>query len=340
MKYITFTVPCYNSAAYMQKCIESLLPAGRDVEIIIVNDGSTDGTAAIADAYAERYPNIVRVIHKENGGHGSGVNAGLENAKGLYFKVVDSDDWVDLHSLRRLLGTVKYRHERGQDVDLYLSNYVYEHVDDGVSYSVGYKNVFPKNRQFSWCDVGQFRTSQFLTMHAMTYRTELLRECGLRLPEHTFYVDNIFIMHPLPYVDSMFYINIDFYRYFIGRADQSVNEAVIMKRINQQERVARILIEDYIASRHLVCCRKLDRYLVRHIGINASIVSVFQNLKNTEESFAELRVFWNDVKDIDPTLYRRLRTSTVAALTDLPGPGGRFIVKNGYRISQKLFKFN
>ncbi len=340
MKYITFTVPCYNSAAYMRKCIESLLPAGRDAEIIIVNDGSVDDTAAIADAYAERYPNIVRVIHKENGGHGSGVNCGIENARGLYFKVVDSDDWVELRSLRRLIGTIKQRHERGQDVDLYLSNYVYEHVEDGKHYSVNYKNVFPKNRQFSWCDVGQFKTSQFLTMHAMTYRTELLRECGLCLPEHTFYVDNVFIMRPLPYVHTMLYINTDLYRYFIGRADQSVNEAVLMKRIDQQERVARILVEDYEASRKLICCRKLEKYMVRHIGINVSIVSVFRNMKNTEESFAALRCLWDDIKQADPVLYRRLRTSTVAGITNLPGRGGRFIAKNGYRISQKLFKFN
>ena len=94
MKLLSFTVPCYNSAAYMGKCVESLLKGGEDVEIIIVDDGSTDETAQIADDYAEKYPSVVRVIHKENGGHGSAVNAGIENAQGLFFKVVDSDDWV------------------------------------------------------------------------------------------------------------------------------------------------------------------------------------------------------------------------------------------------------
>ena len=95
MKYITFTVPCYNSQDYMERCIDSLLPGGEDVEIIIVNDGSTDATAQIADDYAARYPGIVRAVHKKNGGHGSGVNKGLELATGAYFKVVDSDDWLD-----------------------------------------------------------------------------------------------------------------------------------------------------------------------------------------------------------------------------------------------------
>ena len=103
MKYITFAVPCYNSESYMRRCIDSLLPGGRDVEIILINDGSTDGTAAIADEYQILYPDIVRVVHKANGGHGSGVNKGLELAKGLYYKVVDSDDWLDEQAYQKLL---------------------------------------------------------------------------------------------------------------------------------------------------------------------------------------------------------------------------------------------
>ena len=94
MKLLTFTVPCYNSQDYMRRCVDSLLIGGEDVEIIIVDDGSSDDTGAIADAYAEKYPSIVRAIHQENGGHGAGLNAGLNHATGLYFKVVDSDDWV------------------------------------------------------------------------------------------------------------------------------------------------------------------------------------------------------------------------------------------------------
>ncbi|MBQ3119712.1 MAG: glycosyltransferase family 2 protein, partial [Peptococcaceae bacterium] len=94
-KVLSIAIPSYNSEAYMANCIESLLIGGDDVEILIVNDGSKDGTAQIADAYAAKYPNIIRAVHQENGGHGEAVNAGLRNATGRYFKVVDSDDWVD-----------------------------------------------------------------------------------------------------------------------------------------------------------------------------------------------------------------------------------------------------
>ena len=103
MKLLTITVPCYNSESYMKRCIDSLLAGGEDVEIIIVDDGSTDGTAGIADEYAMQYPSVVKAIHQENGGHGQAVNTGIRNAKGLYFKVVDSDDWVKEEAYLKIL---------------------------------------------------------------------------------------------------------------------------------------------------------------------------------------------------------------------------------------------
>ena len=106
MKYLTFAIPCYNSAEYMSHAVESILIGGEDVEILIVNDGSQDETLQIAKQYEEKYPDIVRVIDKENGGHGDAVNAGLRNATGKYFKVVDSDDWVDEQSLRKIMETL------------------------------------------------------------------------------------------------------------------------------------------------------------------------------------------------------------------------------------------
>lgn len=99
-KLLTVTVPCYNSSEYMCKCIKSLLAGGEDMEIIIVNDGSTDETLSIAREYETAYPSIIRVVDKPNGGHGSGVNAGLARATGRYFKVVDSDDgWTRILSV-------------------------------------------------------------------------------------------------------------------------------------------------------------------------------------------------------------------------------------------------
>ena len=108
MKLLSIAIPCYNSEQYMRKCIDSLLVGGEDVEILIVDDGSTkDRTAEIADEYAAEFPTIVKAIHKENGGHGSAVNAGIANATGLYFKVVDSDDWVKEKAYLAILDTLR-----------------------------------------------------------------------------------------------------------------------------------------------------------------------------------------------------------------------------------------
>ena len=126
MKLLSVAIPCYNSQDYMENCIESLLPGGDEVEIIIVDDGSKDGTGAIADEYAARYPGIVKAIHQENGGHGEAVNTGLRNATGLYFKVVDSDDWVNAEAYREILETLQDLAGGPQMVDMFISNFVYE----------------------------------------------------------------------------------------------------------------------------------------------------------------------------------------------------------------------
>ena len=103
MKILSIAVPCYNSQEYMRKCVDSLLKGGEDVEILIVDDGSKDDTLKIARDYEEKYPTIVKAIHQENGGHGEAVNAGIRNATGLYFKVVDSDDWVNKEAYVQIL---------------------------------------------------------------------------------------------------------------------------------------------------------------------------------------------------------------------------------------------
>ena len=129
MKILSVAIPCYNSAAYMTKCIESVLLGGEDVEIIIVNDGSTkDNTAQIADEYAAKFPTIIKAVHQENGGHGQAVNSGLANATGLFFKVVDSDDWVDEDSYKKILETLKKISNEGKNLDMLIANYVYEKV--------------------------------------------------------------------------------------------------------------------------------------------------------------------------------------------------------------------
>ena len=172
MKLLTFAVPCYNSEAYMENCIRSLLPGGEDVEIIIVDDGSKDGTAAIADRYAAEYPTIIKAVHQENGGHGEAVNAGLRNATGLYFKVVDSDDWVNLEAYQKVLRILKELVHAKEVVDMMICNYVYEKQGALKKKVMCYKTAFPREQVFGWNDVKFLHKGQYILMHSVIYHLD------------------------------------------------------------------------------------------------------------------------------------------------------------------------
>ena len=227
----------------MEKCIKSCLAGGDDVEIIIVDDGSTkDDTLKIAKEYEAKYPNIVKAVHQENGGHGQAVNTGLANATGMFFKVVDSDDWVDVDVYLDIIKTLKELVAGPQTVDMFISNFVYDKAGAKHKKVMRYK-AFPENEVFQWDHAKKLHIGRYILMHSVIYRTMLLRECNLELPKHTFYVDNLFVFQPLPYVKNLYYKIVNFYHYFIGRDDQSVNEKVMISRIDQQIRVNKIMID-------------------------------------------------------------------------------------------------
>lgn len=339
-KLITFAVPCYNSAAYMRHCIDTLLTAGEQAEIILVDDGSVkDETPAICDEYAEKYPTIVRAIHQENGGHGEGVNQGIRNATGLYYKVVDSDDWLDTEALAKVLARLQLLVKRDRAPDLMICNYVYEHVEDNTSHVVRYTNAFPVERLFTWTHIGHLRPDQNLLMHSCIYRTAVLRKCGMVLPKHTFYVDNIFVYQPLPFVRRMYYMDLDLYRYFIGRADQSVNESIMVKRVDQQLRV----------TRHMIDCQDLDAlkgqprlraYMLHYLTMMMMVSDIFLLLDGSDEAHQKRHDLWQYLRDhASARVYRQVRVS-LALLTDPKTPVGRKIAISGYHIAQKIFKFN
>lgn len=322
MKLLSFTVPCYNSAKYMKKCIDSLLKGGEDVEIIIVNDGSTDETAAIADEYVENYPSVVKAIHKENGGHGSAVNAGIERASGLYFKVVDSDDWVKEEAYIQILETLRNLAGGEKVLDMLVSNFVYEKIGEKRHKVMRYKHALPQNEIFTWQDVRHFHKGQYILMHSVIFRTKLLRECGLKLPEHTFYVDNLYVFEPLPYVRNMYYLDVNFYRYYIGRADQSVNEEIMIGRIDQQIRVNKLMI-DYLTERknQIIGNKKLYQYMVSYLDIVTTVSSILLIRSEKEENLEKKKELWEYLKKKDWFLYRKLRYGLLGYCMNLPGRG-------------------
>lgn len=271
MKLLTVAIPCYNSESYMEHCINTLLTGGEEVEIIIVDDGSAkDRTGEIADRYAREYPTICRAIHQENGGHGEAVNTGLKNATGIFFKVVDSDDWVNEEAYEQVLATLRRFVYGGETLDMLVTNFVYEKEGARRKKVMKYHTAFPKDKVFGWNDVKFFMTGQYILMHSVIYRTGLLIQCGLELPKHTFYVDNIFVYQPLPHVKHIYYLDVNFYRYYIGRQDQSVNEEVMIGRIDQQIRVTKLMLGYYDAMK--ISSRKLRHYMIQYLEIMMTIV--------------------------------------------------------------------
>lgn len=340
MKLITFTVPCYNSAAYMDHCIETLLTAGEDAEIILVDDGSKDDTGKIADAYAEKYPTIVRVIHQENGGHGEGVNQGIRNATGVYFKVVDSDDWLDTDALQQVLAELRAHLNDEQPLDLMMANYVYEHVADNTQNVVDYKGILPEGRVFTWKEIGKFPPSKNILMHSVIYRTEMLRACRLELPKHTFYVDNIFVYQPLPAVKSIYYMDVDLYRYFIGRADQSVNEKVMVTRVDQQVRVTKLMIDSHNLKQLYQTQRKLARYMTSYLSMMMTISSIFLIIDGSPAALGKKTELWEYLRTSNPELYHKLKYRSLSFVGNIPGYQGRKLSVKLYRLARKIYKFS
>ena len=324
----------------MEKCIKSILPVGEDVEILIVDDGSQkDRTPQIADSYAARYPGIVKAVHQENGGHGEAVNTGLRNATGLYYKVVDSDDWVNTKGLVKIVQRMKQLEEQG-GVDLLLANFVYDKVGAKHKKLMRFTNVFPQDEVFEWDAMKHMHQTQYILMHNIFYRTQMLKDCGLELPKHTFYVDNIFAFQPLAYVKKLYYMDVNLYHYFIGREDQSVNEKVMIGRIDQQIRVNKIMIDVMAAEDFSDKSSKLKKYMTIYLTKIMTVTSIMLILAGTEEALEKKKDVWDYLKEKDPALYKSIRGSLFGIGMNLPGKFGRKCSVGAYKVAQKFVGFN
>lgn len=338
MKYISFVIPCFNSSAYMRHCIESCLISD-DVEVLIIDDGSSkDNTLEIAKEYEKKYPNVCRAIHKENGGHGSVVNLGIKEATGLFLKVVDSDDWLDSDLLKKVLENIKKMDAAKKVPDLIITNYIYDKVDKEHKKVMRYADTIIPNIIMTWDSIKDFKIGQYLLMHSLMYKTSILKDCHLDLPEHTFYVDNIFAYKPLPCVDTLIYFDYDLYHYYIGREDQSVNEKVMIGRLDQQYRVTYKMLDD--VNVWDVKYKKLQDYMVSYMSIIMTISSILSIRSKDEKWYKEKDKLWAYVKKKDFRLYCRLFFSITGIGVNLPTAVGRAISSFVYTIAQKVVGFN
>lgn len=345
-KVITFVVPCYNSANYMDNCIQSLIDLNSendDVEIIIVDDGSQkDNTLEKAKCWEKKFPTAIRVIHQENGGHGEAINTGLKNAEGLYFEVVDSDDYIDRQGAAPIMAYLRKQAKKVNDckkaTDLVISNYVYNKVSKNRLTPITYKNALPQNREFTWGDIKSFVLGEYLSIHSMIYRTRLLQDIRFEMPKHTFYVDSILACSPLRYVETMYYINTNMYMYYIGRPDQSVNEEIIFSQTDHLLRVMKIVIEDADIEK-LKAKPKLEKYTYHYFAQMMSVCTVTLRKINTKESKAQLKDMWNYMKKHDKGLYRNVFKSPLCWCLNVPGKFGRAFCLTSYKLTKIVIPF-
>jgi glycosyltransferase involved in cell wall biosynthesis len=336
-KLISFCVPSYNSAAYLHFAVDSLLTGGEDVEIILIDDGSHDETRRIADSYEAAYPTIVHSFHQPNGGHGEGINNALKIAAGIYFKVVDSDDWVDPKALSALLQDIQ---SKDHLPDLYVTDYVYWQGRGNRSQVIRYAYLFKKNASCAWGDLGKFTYKGNLTLHSTMYQTQILRSSKVALPRHVSYEDNFFVYAPMPYAKTIAYLPVSLYQYLVGREGQSMEHETCVRKYR-----------DYILGGELVfdsvdvlAYRKTDpglyRALYHHLVLNTMFAIVFARLNGSAEAKRDLKDFWAHLKASNPRQYRKLRFQSILAWLDFPGRLGSKVVKVDYKLAHQIIKFN
>ena len=215
-KLLTITVPAYNVEAYLEKTLDSLaLPfVAEALEVLVVDDGSTDGTAAIGRTYQEKYPQTFRLISQENKGHGGAINTGIREARGRYFKVLDGDDWVDGEGLKKLMLAL-----RDTQADYIFTDYQEVYEGTGEKKPILIQGLTP----FVITSFSALPGRLPAGMHALVLKTEILQKNGIRLDEHRYYVDVEYILYPIPYVETVQYLPISVYQYRLNRAAQSVS---------------------------------------------------------------------------------------------------------------------
>lgn len=336
-KLLSIIVPAYNSEDYLERCVNSLLVGGDRAQIILVDDGSTDRTPEIMDNYAERFPEQIEVLHEKNSGHGGAINNGLKLAKCKYVKIVDSDDWLDFEGFQQVLNFLAELEQKNKSLDLIVSNYIYDKVNVKHKHVIRFKHL-PNGRVFDWDQV-DLRVGQYFMIHSVIYRTDIVtKQAKIKLPTNVSYDDNLYVFEPLRYVHRIYYLNIDFYHYFIGRNDQSVNENVMLKKIDQQLLINKMMIKFY--GENIDMNTPLGKYMRYYLEIITTISSVIL-IRGNSPHYNELKgELWEYLKFYDNELYKKLRRRPLGIGVNFPGKVGRKMISGLYVLANKIYQFN
>lgn len=317
-KVLTVVVPAYNAQNFLRKNLDSFcsIPILPDIEILIIDDGSTDNTRYIAEEYANKYPNSFLVISKANGGHGSGINAGIQNAHGRYFKVVDADDWVDTKAFESLVQALKTSH-----ADVVYSGFLWA-FETKVKEKSHYRMKAEIKKPFNGVlynhlyEFDNIADRLYMKMHNMTIRTDILRSSNIRIDEHCYYVDLEFITYPIPYIHTISFLRDTVYYYRIGTHGQSVNLKKMQSNEENYNKVLESLLSFYSKlGITCSCTEKKKSYIAsiiaRAVSGKIKIMLSFPKIYNKKQQLEDFDAY---LKKNYPDIYYSNLNPAVALL--------------------------
>lgn len=310
MKQLTISIAAYHVERYLPETLESfLIPEVKDqLEVLVINDGSGEGVNAIAREYEARYPEVFRLIDKENGGHGSTVNRGIEEAAGRYFKTVDGDDRVSAEGFAELLAYLETA-----DADLVVTDY--ECFDDasGRIFDVK-KHDFPGKVCGKTYAFDEISNKVYINMHAAAFRTDLLKNMERRLDEHCFYVDAEYMLYPIPHVETVAFLEKPVYQYRLGMSTQSMDIHNMQRNCAHHEMVLTHLLAFYREEEPAVTEAK-RAYLAKGVArILTSQYKIYLSYPSSAEYKNKIRSWDSLMKKECPAVYRSVTNRAVKML--------------------------
>ncbi len=303
-KVLSVAIPSYNAEKYLEQDIPFFLREDllEDLEVLIVNDGSKDGTREVGERFAAQYPSCVKVVNKENGGHGSAINAGLCKASGTYFKVVDADDWINPDAMKALIEFLKET-----DMDLVLNPFHIVCDTDGST-----ECNFPLEED-KWQQIVYGQTYEMekllpdlqdvLQMHSITYRTELLKEHEIRIDEKMFYVDQEYVIYPVPYIRNVAFLPGVVYQYRVATAEQSMNWKNLIKNRDMHGTVLKCLIAYYENIKENLTDVQRQFFLYRCAKMLNTQANIYFMMEQTGQAKAEMIRYEKSVREADAEIY-------------------------------------
>lgn len=297
-KILSIVIPAYNVQSTLKKTVESIMDANKDhkIEILIINDGSQDGTASLSQELKKKYGNDILICNKENGGHGSVINKGIELATGKYFKVIDGDDWVDAEQLLLLIDFME-----NCSADLVVNNYsmIVDKTYEKLSYIEFNKKVpIRETVEFDkYCN-----ETDYYSIHAFSIKTDILKNNNIKVSENVFYEDTQFILYPIPYVNTIAYSNYNVYMYRVASGTQSINPKNLIKNRKHRVIVLEGLLKYYDKIGYLMSESKKQYYIKRVLdqiigqyNLFCSFDNYGENLKSEINELKELICSHNDI---------------------------------------------